>query len=364
MYTSKSEVFLKYPEYIERQIEYFNNVAWKVNEYDKLKREFNNKISFVYAPVIGLKKGAVLYRARFIENQGLASVFVLDENSFFDNVDKLGINSKERTKSFGRANRPGNPVLYTGFRPETAIREMVQWARTQFTMGSNSLSKISELRAKLIKEGADSDDPFINHKVELQMLETAHTVKNLVVSAWELQEDVNLAYIFDKKLIPDEIIAVIERQNSRIPNDPNNININKSQQLIANFFAQHFVKASTGSESEYMISALGAELSQLTRVGIDGRSYPVDGLLYASVAEGYQGVNCVFNEEAVAAGKIKFVSAECHMISRPEDIYPAGYFGKEAFVGKEAFHSIIARAELISEETGDLTWKILGGETK
>lgn len=220
------------------------------------------------------------------------------------------------------------------------------------------ISRHNDLRDRLIKAGADLGNPFVGHEDEAQSIHDADTFKNIVVSTWEVQEPLNMAYIFDRNLIPDEIKEAIAIQDSRTPKLKSNPSMDESTQLIADFFSKHFTKIKIEDESDYMISAMGAEFAQRTRTGTDGILYPIDGLIYASVAEGHQGTNCVLNQKAVEAGKIKFVSAECHSLMKPEDVFPGDK------LGKEQIHMILAKAELASDGTGDLTWQIAREEAK
>jgi hypothetical protein len=325
---------LNYPAFIKRQLDYFENKKWQTHEFNNLRADYANKIGFFHSTHIGLDVGAKLYRARSTRKEGfnlMRMLFEITKNDLFDNIKLLGINTKENTRTFGRANSPGNPVFYSCISPTTSIYEVMQWDRIQNNLDIRSSVVISEEERNRI------------HKIHQESF-----FKLLVLSEWEVQQPLNLACVFDKALISGEMAEIIEKNEASNPyrDEIKNSQEGESLQLIENFFAKEFTKKNIAGESDYMLSALCAESMLLaSKIPEGGRYKPTDGIIYASVVERYEGVNCVLAEETIARGKVKFVSAKAYLVSNQE----------------EGMRVLVANANVISEETGELDWEVING---
>jgi hypothetical protein len=332
---------LQDPELVEERLKYFEERKWDVNEFDELYNEFLGSLGIVSMEHMTLKKGALLYRVRLNSRYALFN----DDSDLFTNVNQLGINTKERTRSFGRANIPGQPVFYACINARTAMHEVFQLARLEKRIRILT-DKVDDLSSGRVQVGAGPGQGFDG--IDLDALSTDFNLRAFTLSTWMVQEDLRVAYYLDKEYIPAEFRKTIEwiTKNSE-KNLPPSYKVRKSMKLIRDFFIKRFIKQDISSEADYMLSALCTHLvCRVGRVALGNKVYGADGVMYSSVAHGYQGINFAFSEEAIHANKIKFVSAEylATIATRLES--------------DSEFLSRLGKAECISEETGELKWEL------
>jgi hypothetical protein len=285
----------EYPDYIDQALQEFKNRNWVGKTIYQIIQEYRE--TFVTVPIchIKMQKGTMLFRGRKNENEQL-----------FTHLDQIGMKPKDKVKSFGRANIPGEAVFYASTNEETVAREITQWY-------VNDNGRAQDLFSKGIMGMGWS--PFTSF---------------MTISAWHVTEDLNLALLFnedDQKRAP-AIREFAERRKDRM--DGHSENYHKSFHKILDFFSSEFGKLDVKHELEYIFSAYYAYeiYHQKNR---ENPSLKLDGVKYASIANDCRGENIAICEEAFKK-KIAFLGANhCYVYnSNGRDLDG----GKTALIGR------------------------------
>lgn len=266
----------EYPDYIGQALYEFKNRDWTGKIFNDIIREYRD--TFVTVPICHIKipKGTVLFRGR--KNEG---------DKLFARLDEIGLKSKDKVHSFGRANIPGQPVFYACTNQETVAREVTQWyindsgrAQVLFTRG-------------LMGKGWNRSASFIT------------------ISAWHVIEDLNLGLLFsadEKKRTPGIQRSAVEREKPFIGQSEN---YHKSFHKILDFFSNEFGKIDVKNELEYIYSAYYAyEIYHQTNK--QNPLLKLDGINYASIANDCRGENIAICESSF---RRKIVFFGCKLLS-------------------------------------------------
>lgn len=257
-----------FPDYIEVALKDFENKDWSKKSFSDLIREFRTTfISIPFFPVV-LKKGSFVFRGR------KKSIF---HEGPFERLDEIGIKPKQFVTSFGRANIPNQSVFYCCTKPETVAREVTQWY-------INDSGRAQDLISRNIMEF----DPF---------------TQLMTISIWEVKEDLILASLLfnDYSINNDPLFKEFDSQRKIVDKNQNE-NIIKSKNLILDFFCKEYAKPDVKFEEDYKYTAYYAfEIYNTIKPKLDG-------LIYSSVANNYDGENIALTEDAFKQ-KLKFITA-------------------------------------------------------
>lgn len=343
-------------DYVKEQLKYFREREWKVTDLKELRDSYMNRLGVTIVDTFTIKKGSLIFRARPNRVQKWESMS--DNTNLFDNISELGINSKERTIYFGRANYPENPVFYACPSKITAIHEVAQYGRVEaaFSEYFRLVYDVNDRQIQVEKERHDE----VHSKIG-QFIDSEWNVVTL--SEWEIQDDLKLASFVNREMLRDSRIKNIE-YNAYFGESlillAKGYKIRKSLNLIRDFIYEQFIKLDIKSQSDYVLSSFFSNLIyEVSAFKHDNSHLDLAGIMYASVAEGFRGINFVFTESTVRNNKLKFNSAEYHFIRRPSQVLinasnPS--FKDKIYIDKDDW--MIHGYAKCDEATGNLDWRI------
>lgn len=262
----------EYPDYIEQALIDFKNRTWINLTFNDIMQEFRSTFITIPTCIIKVKKGTVLFRGRINNNEKL-----------FNHLDEISIKPKDKVKSFGRANIPGESVFYASTNEETVAREVTQWY-------INDKGRAQDLFSRGIMNV--HWNPFVSF---------------ITISAWYVVEDLTLALLFnsDDTKRPENVQKIIAERNK--PMSGYSENYHKSFNKILNFFSSEFGRLDIKQDLEYIFSAYYAyEIYQQN--GYRAQKINFDGVKYASIANEYRGENIALCESSFRK-KIAFLGA-------------------------------------------------------
>jgi hypothetical protein len=260
-------------------------------------------------------KNIQVYRCRLSEYQSMAGWPKTDK--MFSNISELGINTPERTKSFGRANSPGNPVFYACNFPMTAVHETTQW----------NLDNCFRLLEK-------GHDVFNIHD--------DHDFRKVTVSQWRTTDALKGADFLNLSRGKKDLKSLDKYISDTYKVTRRELH---SFKLIRKFFIDQFIKTDAITQSDYMLTAMLCDL-----IFEEASSNQCDAVVYSSVVDRPEGINFAISAKAIANGKLKFAEAQVRSIEDPKSSSRIG--------SSDNLNVWLANATCPSIETGELIWEI------
>lgn len=267
------------PEYVSKVLEHFKCVSWAGRTFSDVIDSYRSSLFTIPVYPLKMKKGTVVFRARRNPYR---------QETLFNHLSEIGIKDAKLVKSFGRANIPGESVFYASTNEETVVREVTQWY-------INDTGRAQDLVTKGVMDMGWS--PFTSM---------------MTVSAWCVEEDLNLALLFGNEEKRCDAIRQCEIDRREPKNDSESYC--QSKNLILDFFSNEFGKLDVKHENEYLYSAYYAyEVFRNTQT--DHPSEKFDGVKYASVANNFKGENIAISEYAFRR-KMRFLGANyCYTLN-------------------------------------------------
>lgn len=247
---------------IKETLERLKKTDWSHKLFDSIINEFREGLGQLPIFCITLKKDQYLCKARINGNKPP-----------FNYLHEISIIPDEFVKSFGRANLPGQGIFYCSNLPETAVREVTQWHIND----TNTL-----LSKKIIN---------IDWNQHAQIITT---------SLWKVKEDLNLASLLfhDNATINNELFKMFH--DSLYIEDSE---VARSKKEILEFFSREFARSDIKNQFDYIFSAYYA----YEMYNYSNSTKEIDGLVYSSVANQYEGENFALTKEALR--KLEFKTA-------------------------------------------------------
>jgi hypothetical protein len=267
------------PEYVRNVLDRLKGIDWTGKYFEDVVREYRNTLFTVPVYPIKMNKGTIIFRGRMNDRH---------KGTQFDNLRELGIKNSSLVDSFGRANIPGESVFYASTTEETVVREVTQWY-------VNDSGRAQDLITKgIMNKNWDA------------------VTSMMTISAWELEEDLNLALLFGNEAKRGQWIEKCGRDRDEVVGSGENYT--KSKKMIIDFFSNEFGKLEVKNQYEYLYSAYYAfEVFRNTQTDLPSEHF--DGVQFASIANDCQGENIAISAAAYAK-KIKFLGANfCYTLN-------------------------------------------------
>lgn len=252
----------EYPDYIEQALNEFKQRDWTGKTIDDIIREYRQ--TFLTVPIchIKMKKGTVVFRGRKNEN-----------DKPFEKLDQISLKPKDKVHSFGRANIPGEAIFYASTNEETVVREVTQWY-------INDTGRAQDLITRGIMQMGWS--PWTSF---------------MTISAWHLNEDLNLALLFNADSIKRTPAIQQIAEARKFPAKGQSDYYHKSFHMVLDFFSNEFGRLDVKHELEYIYSAYYA-YEIYHQINRQNPSLKLDGVKYTSIANDYRGENIAICESS------------------------------------------------------------------
>ena len=254
------------------------------------------------AVVTTLHPGKKIIRARL--NDGVP----------FTEISQLSYKPQTFNKTYLRASTPNKTMFYGSIVPEVISETEPDTARATI---------VFELSA------------FVRDKESVGE-------EDITFSAWEVCENIELVSLIHHKGFkrPTALSEKLQKEYEQfISNHPE---MELPSKEISEYLASEFAKFPIGQHTDYLISAVYAEMTALQ----------FDGVLYPSVQLAGEGVNVAIKPESVES-KLKFLGAsECTIYKNKEQVVVGNNTQANAVDDNQLVYSILPDNIHVSRKTG------------
>lgn len=263
------------PEQVEKNLLEFKATEWEGFTLGEIVKDYIHRFRTLPVYPVKVKAGTILFRARRNSDE--------NQKPFID-IKQLGLKPRDKVTTFGRANLPGHSVFYCSDSEETVVKEVTQWY-------VNDEGRFQDLFTKKVLDG--------NWNGWTSMM---------TISAWLVKEELTLGLLFGNEINRSEHIQNCgKKRYCLMPGETEKIN--KSRNLILDFYSSQFLQLTVKHESEYLYSALYSFDVMNNLPHLESRGLSFDGVTYPSIANNFRGENFALNETVFSKNKIVFLGA-------------------------------------------------------